>query len=240
MILDMDNPLTWNEQFNDLFSGLDGINGTLLDQLVAIREWLSNSEAIAIRERGKEILHANYNYIIAYHACRYRNDGTYETDGILPARPDEIIEAARTLFHGINGLDEVLRDEEAICFKRTAGTVGLLFSGRRAISDKIVYFEGGERMRTITAKLGSLAQERFKAMAGSAMLIKCKIPVTWLAEYVVEYDPYEYLYELLAIVAKRLRYPALEMPQPKGGFLLSRSIPPKYIIELKDVSTIVG
>lgn len=228
MILDLDEQESWSEDFFQLIDGCDDLEEGLLDQIMAARHISLGANAETLLQRADEIFCRNYDYVVGYHACNVWDEGSYFENGIRSSNPDFLKQLAREIFAGFDALEDVLTKDEVICFERTSGTVGLLYSKKWAIESKVEYFQGSERLRTIACLLGSEAMALYSSLHKSPRILKCCISVE-LVENFTDHHINDYVIELVAFLLKRKIYPDLHIPPIDGGYLVDGDIPPHAI-----------
>ena len=213
--------------------------GDFLSQLECDSGYLKNNLARELRELGVNILLRRYSFVMGYHGCRIGDKASYSADGLRPSDPAALIGWARELFSGISGLDAALRDIGSQYVNHNRGKVGLLMSGVAERDKRHGYAQGSELICALANRLGPEAKRRF-AKTGSPHLVQCKIPIEWLDSNTTFPVRHSYAHRLLAALVYGRMWPQNPPCKIDGGYLLTRGVPPAYLLRFIEMTDAVG
>jgi hypothetical protein len=250
-LLDPDLESTWSDieaavneawqEINIKFDLGEEQGKQFLNQLTCVNEFLADNLARSLRQKGREILYTRYSHVAGYHGCRPIDRTSYKTKGILPSNTNAVISQARTLFEGIEGLDEVIQGikyTNGYYLKHNEGKVGLLYSELLAKAKRNRYALGSEFIRSIAFRLGPVAKSRY-AETGKPTLIKCAIPVDWLDNHTMGPASGGYSNDVLAALIRMRMGADDSFIGFDGGYMLTRAVPPENILDFIDMTNFI-
>ena len=235
--LDLDSPADWHRDFCSLVDnsgirhaimlelGKGGLAAqNFLEQVTCSDAHLRNLLAERLRDDAEMILRNRYSCIIAYHGCRPSEHSSYRTDGILPADTQALIAQAKSLFAGLSGFEEAVKDIGYSYINYNHDKVGLLRSATWAKHHRNDHAKGSEFIRAIANRLGPEAKMRSRR-TGRPILIKCAIPINWFVDEDTHTVPVGYAKDVIAHLIRMRHLSDMAFNGFMGGFLLTRSIP---------------
>ena len=249
-ILDLDCPDTWHPEFNALVSAPEvrkairafmnaGENAcyTFLDEFEKQDQFVDERIAEQLRRQALDVVLSRYRYVAAYHGCRPRDLSSYRELGISPSNTEELLNQARELFAGMPGFEDALEDLEQCSYYRAhnEGKVWFLFSSNVKEIPGCCHHEGSELIRGIAHRIGPSAQSRFAA-TGKPTIIKCAIPIEWLETSAIDSVIGKYARSVIAAVVRSRIWPEKASNAVRGGFSLTRCVPPENIMEFIEMS----
>lgn len=247
-LLDLDSRKTWHPDFEALVYGQEvwlKIEAKLdegemqciefLSQVTCAEDSLKDELAKYLRQKGGEIFFSKYSHVAGYHGCRPRDKDLYLTKGILPSNTEALISEARSLFAGIGGFEEALRDIGSNYLSHNEGKVGLLLSAIRAKHDRNAYAKGSELIRCLANRLGTEAKSRF-AQTGKPSLIECAIPADWLDKHTTFPVSGSYIKHVIHELIRQRKWPGDNFIGFDGAYILTRAVPPENILEFTEMT----
>lgn len=262
-ILDLDDDATWVETYRKFFkedpygSVIDDALSQetqeeicrIFDKLQSNIERIESGEHLSFRYRLLEMFKRTYTDVVAYHACQPKNVQSYYDKGIIPSDPEKLVEEARIFFKDFKDIETVLE-----CFNEIDGkayldygrnTVGFFCSGAGSLENNQFLGYGSELYFPIANQL----EEKEKALQklssqGTPTLFRCRIPISWLNEFVKESNPILEHYARSPFIMLLERLACSCWPERKqydnpfrGDFLLKRSLPKKQILGHIDMTS---
>ena len=194
-VFDLDDPQSWHSDYASLLNSAEV--RAIIDEVVdptdeSPGKWsqfercesVTDHDVSIVHKRCHQILHSNYTHVVAVHACRINDPEDYTTHGILPSKPNDVVQR---LIDCAPEYREQILNAAANCAKKgyietIEGYVWYLLSEKFALKTKTAYALGSEYVRHILCEIGSELLYRKYESTGTPSLIRCRIPIEWLAE----------------------------------------------------------